>query len=350
MVKPTPRAGQLALEPGIKAVPEADLVARAPLKLLRGSPPRASVAPRAPGTIALLSPARRPRGTSAFCNIETTAHTNYRNRGAVSRAQTMDAPLLSPTGVNALRESFGDQKPPDITRKITTCVACRKQKVSNATCAMASLPARDARNEVSKRGLPCTVNRSLQTLLEEDATSWKRVELHQFASCAFKLGTIPFEPGGTIVRSRSSANYLSFGHLFNVCYDEYKNLVALQTFAQNANEEDALIGNAVRLASDINLHSGIYKVLKGDREGYLQARLYYLVYVCDHHFSIAYGRPPMSQEGFIIDSASRLLETKNATEEDARLISQVKEWSLLGQVFDSFGVDVDTPVPLQTLP
>lgn len=40
-----------------------------------------------------------------------------------------DAPLPSPLEVNALRDSFGDRKPPDITRKITACVACRKQKV-----------------------------------------------------------------------------------------------------------------------------------------------------------------------------------------------------------------------------
>jgi hypothetical protein len=41
-----------------------------------------------------------------------------------------DAPLPSTLEVNALRDSFGDRKPPDITRKITACVACRKQKVS----------------------------------------------------------------------------------------------------------------------------------------------------------------------------------------------------------------------------
>lgn len=40
-----------------------------------------------------------------------------------------DAPLPSTLEVNALRDSFGDRKPPDITRKITACVACRKQKV-----------------------------------------------------------------------------------------------------------------------------------------------------------------------------------------------------------------------------
>lgn len=106
----------------------------------------------------------------------------------------------------------------------------------------------------------------------------------------------------------------------------------------------------MRVASDINLHTGIYKALSGDREGYMQARLYYLVYVCDHHFSIAYGRPPMSREGFIIDSAGKLLETENSTEDDARLVSQVKEWSILGQVFDTFGVDVDTAIQPQIIP
>lgn len=174
----------------------------------------------------------------------------------------------------------------------------------------------------------------------------------------------------------------SLGHLFETCYSEYKDLVRSQAFSRHVSEDDirglcvgafwlhelswALIGNgmlfpvifrilmltilAVRVASEINLHSGIYKALKGDRDGYLQARLYYLVYVCDHHFSIAYGRPPMSREGFIIDSASQLLETEHATEDDARLISQVKEWSVLGRVFDTFGVDVDTPIAPQTLP
>ena len=33
--------------------------------------------------------------------------------------------------VMALRQSFGDRKPPDITRKITACVACRKLKVGS---------------------------------------------------------------------------------------------------------------------------------------------------------------------------------------------------------------------------
>ena len=36
---------------------------------------------------------------------------------------------LSASPASALREHFGD-RPPEITRKITACVACRKQKAS----------------------------------------------------------------------------------------------------------------------------------------------------------------------------------------------------------------------------
>ncbi|KAJ5804758.1 transcriptional regulator family: Fungal Specific TF [Penicillium psychrosexuale] len=412
----------------------------------------------------------------------------------------MDIELPSPPAVSALRESFGDRKPPDITRKITACVACRKQKVK---CHMGEgqMPC----SRCKKRGLPCSVNRSLQTLLEDDVT-WKgavvqkmrrleeavakiaaKVDMPEFqalqtvqaapeiqdnslsppveainekfiageistssqssqpkenheppqtwevimdprggpasipASCVSESGKagLPNNPSTSrrpdlistgLISLRDAVSLFetyhlrldhflyrilgdhisldsvriasplltaavctvaalhshSLGHLFGTCYGEYKNVVAAQTFSRHMNEDDirglcvgafwlhelswALIGNAVRIASDINLHSGIYKALKGDRDGYLQARLYYLVYVCDHHFSIAYGRPPMSREGFIIESASRILETEHATEDDARLISQVKEWSILGRVFDTFGVDVDTPIAPQTLP
>lgn len=58
----------------------------------------------------------------------------------------------------------------------------------------------------------------------------------------------------------------------------------------------------------------------------------------------------MSRENFVVDSASRFLETEHASEDDARLVSQVKEWSILGHVFDTCGVDVDTPIPIHRLP
>ncbi|KKK16519.1 hypothetical protein ARAM_003071 [Aspergillus rambellii] len=396
----------------------------------------------------------------------------------------MDLSLLSPPAVSALRDSFGDRKPPDITRKITACVACRKQKVK---CHMRE--GQTPCTRCHKRGLSCTVNRSLQMILEDDAT-WKnsvvqkirwldetvakiatKVDLPELQSSSSpshvvspeyhlppmqhhtppttsepeqaQIWEVVMDPQGgpasipaacvSEVRStRASGSFTSagrpdlisigvlslpqalalfdvyclrldhflyrilgdhtsldsirrtsplltaavctvgtlhsrsLGHLFEACYREYKNVVAAQTFSSSVNEDDvrglcigafwlhelswALIGTAVRIASDIKLHHGIYRALHGDRVGYLQARLYYLVYVCDHHFSVAYGRPPMSREGLIIDSAGRFLEIEHATEDDARLVSQVKEWSVLSQVFDTFGVDIDAPVPAQKLP
>ena len=38
--------------------------------------------------------------------------------------------MSSESAAMALRESFGDRKIPEISRKITACVACRKLKVS----------------------------------------------------------------------------------------------------------------------------------------------------------------------------------------------------------------------------
>lgn len=71
------------------------------------------------------------------------------------------------TAAAALRDSFGDRKIPDISRKITACVACRKLKIK---CEIADAEQPCARCKA--RGLSCTVNRSLQMLLESDA-EWK---------------------------------------------------------------------------------------------------------------------------------------------------------------------------------
>ncbi|KAL1884434.1 hypothetical protein Plec18167_002022 [Paecilomyces lecythidis] len=158
----------------------------------------------------------------------------------------------------------------------------------------------------------------------------------------------------------------NLGHLFDSCYEEFKSLVARLTFSSSPNADDvrglcigafwldelswALVGTAVRIAAEIRLHQGLYKALDGNRNAYLQARLYYLVYICDSHFSVAYGRPPMTRECDIINAAGRFLETRNATEDDARLVSQVTQWSILSKVFDAFGVDVDAPITAHSLP
>ena len=105
----------------------------------------------------------------------------------------------------------------------------------------------------------------------------------------------------------------------------------------------------MRIATEIQLHRGIYQALRGDKAGYYQTRVYYLVYVCDHHFSVTYGRPPMTRECHSIAAASRFLETENATEDDARLVSQLLIWTVNANIFDSFGIDVGTPLAAHKL-
>ncbi|KAF2151564.1 hypothetical protein K461DRAFT_226870 [Myriangium duriaei CBS 260.36] len=69
----------------------------------------------------------------------------------------------------ALRDSFGDRKIPDISRKITACVSCRKLKIK---CHIPS--SKPPCTRCKSRGLSCTVNKSLQMLMEDDAT-WKEL-------------------------------------------------------------------------------------------------------------------------------------------------------------------------------
>jgi hypothetical protein len=85
---------------------------------------------------------------------------------------------------NTLREHFGDRKLPDISRKITACVACRKQKIK---CHMQDGLPPCAR--CKKRGLSCTVNRSLQMLLESDV-QWKKAIVQRLTNLEAAMGKV----------------------------------------------------------------------------------------------------------------------------------------------------------------
>ncbi|EMC93348.1 hypothetical protein BAUCODRAFT_75640 [Baudoinia panamericana UAMH 10762] len=370
----------------------------------------------------------------------------------------------------AFRE-YGE-KPPEITRKITACVACRKQKIK---CNMGDGP---PCVRCKKRGLSCTVNKSLQMILESDA-DWKtktesRVKAlesalnkvadrlsmpelleyemeddeeddakpprshpssrlsplaekhtpHNFeivmddnagpAAIPGSVMTPVIVPGvepnredqdiikrGVLTVEQAQA-YLdlyqnrldhflyrilgdrrSLGQvrktspllLAGICtvsalhlaardferlYQEFVSIAAAQTFSRHNNVDDVrgllvgafwlsgiswtCVGAAVRMATEIQLQRSIFKTLSGDRSHYLRTRLYYLVYICDHHFSIAYGRPPMTRQDDTIRASSAFLDSEHAVEDDARLVSQVKFWSVGTEVYETFGIDVERPL------
>ncbi|KAG8419424.1 hypothetical protein J3458_004291 [Metarhizium acridum] len=98
------------------------------------------------------------------------------------------------------------------------------------------------------------------------------------------------------------------GTSFDVCYPIFLELVSQAMFDRYHSLDDVrglcigafylsdlswkLSGLAVRIATELNLHQFCAMAI-GDRPEYVEeARLWYLLYVCDHHFSIAYGRPP----------------------------------------------------------
>ncbi|KAB8236356.1 Zn(II)2Cys6 transcription factor domain-containing protein [Aspergillus alliaceus] len=72
---------------------------------------------------------------------------------------------IEPPGspIRRLQNIFGYPKPPDISRKITAYVACRKQKIK---CHMNE--SQPPCTRCKEKGLHYTVNRSLQMLLEND--------------------------------------------------------------------------------------------------------------------------------------------------------------------------------------
>jgi hypothetical protein len=93
----------------------------------------------------------------------------------------------------------------------------------------------------------------------------------------------------------------TLGHLFDKCYHKFQELCSAQLMAKEYNLNDirglcigafwladlswTLVGLAVRIATQMQLHRCLHKALRGDKTAYLQTRLYYLVYVCDHHVS-----------------------------------------------------------------
>ncbi|KAH8657211.1 hypothetical protein BGZ60DRAFT_142213 [Tricladium varicosporioides] len=102
-----------------------------------------------------------------------------------------------------------------------------------------------------------------------------------------------------------------------------------------------LSGHAVRIATELNLHQSYSKLMKGHSEHFEASRLWYFLYVCDHHFSIAYGRPPVIHENSIILSHVKFLQLPQATQADQRLHSQVAVFVILTDIYNTFGPDIE---------
>lgn len=105
-----------------------------------------------------------------------------------------------------------------------------------------------------------------------------------------------------------------------------------------------LSGHVVRIATEMNLHQSVHQMLHGATGQFERAQLWYLLYVCDHHFSIAYGRPPVIHETAAIRSYEDYLQCSLAGAGDVRLIAQVALFIILTRAHHTFGMETQEPL------
>ena len=153
---------------------------------------------------------------------------------------------------------------------------------------------------------------------------------------------------------------------FRTCYREFVSMSATRNFSRIFTIDDiralcigafwlsdlswTLVSAAVRMATELQLHKSIHKAIQGDQEHYFNTRLYLLVYACDHHFSIPFGRPPLTRECEGIRNVRDFLKCQHATPDDARLVSQVLRWSICSNIYDAFDFDYSMPLPESRIP
>lgn len=70
----------------------------------------------------------------------------------------------------------------------------------------------------------------------------------------------------------------------------------------------------------------------------------------EHHFSIAYGRPPIIHEDVCIAKHENFLNMPSVAQRDTRLHSQVALFIILTRIYHAFGPDVDLEVLEHELP
>ena len=101
-----------------------------------------------------------------------------------------------------------------------------------------------------------------------------------------------------------------------------------------------LCSQAVRIATEMNLHQSAFQLLRApSSEIHERVRLWYVLYVCDHQFAIAYGRPPIMHDDTAIRNIETFLSSHWATNGDIRLAAQVSLFRILIDAYFLYGCD-----------
>lgn len=151
-------------------------------------------------------------------------------------------------------------------------------------------------------------------------------------------------------------------HLYGVCSREFRRLMAASMFDRRIDRDHlramcigaywlhdmswTLSGYAIRRATEVNLSNSYQRAMNdGNEEAMDCMRIWYILYICDHHLSILYGRPPLIREDASIARWEELMKIPAFTEADKRLVSQMALLILMSNVRELFGADNGEPVP-----
>lgn len=144
------------------------------------------------------------------------------------------------------------------------------------------------------------------------------------------------------------------------CYDTFVSLVSSSSLSRNHTLDDVralclgafylpnlswrLSGQATRMAAEMNIHQSFHKLMNGDMRHAERVRLWYALFVCDRHFSIAYGRPSAMHDDAAIRGVERFIESPSFIAGDVRISAQVALFKILSEAYMEFGSDQSQPL------
>jgi hypothetical protein len=156
-------------------------------------------------------------------------------------------------------------------------------------------------------------------------------------------------------------------HLYAICGREFRRLMSGSMFDRRMDQgcmramcvasywlhdlSWMLSGYAIRRAMEVNLSSSYQQVLRGsDEEAMNNVRIWYVLYICDRHLSILYGRPSIVRDDVSVNGWEEILRSPMCTESDKRLISQMALLVIMGNARELFGPDTGEPIPVVFAP
>lgn len=157
--------------------------------------------------------------------------------------------------------------------------------------------------------------------------------------------------------------------MFQTSHSEFLKLVSARMFSISYSMDDVraliigcwwlgnvsytLLGHTIRIATRLDYHLAYYSVVNhtNGEEDTTKARLWYILFVMDHHFSVLYGRPALLSP--LEESHSQwelFIREMGYGEVDLRVSSQVALYHLVAKANGIYGSPIEKPFPEHCLP